>query len=200
MSRLTDDEIRRRIACAPLLGEPTAEEVRHLATEVLELRERSKKLEIERLELVRRAAWQAAYTAMTEEAGMFHTPSLIAADTVAADVARTVLDAGATPPAPHPADCQACCEQDDPCLMHAEDWRYWHGVYHDRLGTPEQIVARIAELEAERAQLRDLVRQAARQAYQSAVEDERYGCPHERRADIIADRLLRVADADRLLR
>lgn len=25
----------------------------------------------------------------------------------------------------HPADCQACSEDADPCAAHAEDWRYW---------------------------------------------------------------------------
>lgn len=25
----------------------------------------------------------------------------------------------------HPADCQSCSENPDPCRVHAEDWRYW---------------------------------------------------------------------------
>jgi len=38
---------------------------------------------------------------------------------------RWMLLARLAPPEVHPADCQGCSEDDDPCAMHAQDWRYW---------------------------------------------------------------------------
>lgn len=38
---------------------------------------------------------------------------------------RWMLLARLAPPEVHPADCQRCSEDADPCATHAQDWRYW---------------------------------------------------------------------------
>lgn len=40
---------------------------------------------------------------------------------------RWLMQAQLAPPDVHPADCQSCSEDTDPCSTHAEDWRYWQG-------------------------------------------------------------------------